>query len=59
VDEARLWPESLGVGAPYPDMVDSSLENDIAALIKESEHKKPSEETLNKYIIRIKAINNI
>lgn len=59
VDEARLWPESLGVGAPYPDMVDNSLENDMVALIKEAEHKKPSEETLNKYSTRIKAINNI
>jgi hypothetical protein len=59
VDEARLWPENLGVGAPYPDMVDSSLENDMTALIKEAEHKKPSEKTLDEYRDRIKAINNI
>jgi hypothetical protein len=59
VDEARLWPENLGVGAPYPDMVDDSLENDITALIKEAEHKKPSEKTFDEYIARVKAINNI
>ncbi len=59
VDEARLWPENLGVGAPYPDMIDSSLENDIAALIKEAEHQKPSEKALDEYRARIKAINNI
>lgn len=59
VDEARLWPESLGVGAPYPDMVDNSLENEVAALIKEAEHKKPSEKTLDEYNARIKAINKI
>ena len=59
VDEARLWPENMGVGAPYPDMVDSSLENDVAALIKEAEHKKPSDKTLSEYSARIKAINNI
>lgn len=58
VDEARLWPENLGVGAPYPDMVDNSLENDMAALIKETEHQKPSEKTLDEYCVRIKAINN-
>jgi thioredoxin-like negative regulator of GroEL len=59
VDEARLWPENLGVGAPYPDMIDSSLENDTAALIKEAEHEKPSKKTLDEYRARIKAINNI
>lgn len=59
VDEARLWPENLGVGAPYQDMIDSSLENDMAALIKEAEHKKPSEKTLDEYRARIRAINNI
>ncbi|MDO3629039.1 DUF5107 domain-containing protein [Mucilaginibacter sp. BT774] len=59
VDEARLWPENLGVGSPYPDMVDSSLENDMTALIKEAEHKKPSEKILDEYRARIKAINNI
>jgi tetratricopeptide (TPR) repeat protein len=59
VDEARLWPENLGVGAPYPDMVNSSLENDVATLIKEAEHKKLSEKTLDEYRGRIKAINNL
>jgi Tfp pilus assembly protein PilF len=59
VDEARLWPENLGVGAPYPDMVDSSLENSIADLIKRSDHEKPSEKTLNDYLARINAINSI
>jgi Tfp pilus assembly protein PilF len=59
VDEARLWPENLGVGAPYPDTIDSSLENDMGTLIKEAEHKKPSEKTLDEYRTRIKAINKM
>lgn len=59
IDEARLWPENLGVGAPYPNTIDDSLENDMATLIKKAEHQKPSEKTLNEYRARVKAINNI
>lgn len=59
VNEARLWPENLGVGAPYPDLIDNSLENDMTVLIKEAERKKPSEKMLDEYRARIKAINNI
>lgn len=59
VEEARLWPENLGVGAPYPDEIDSHLENEIAGLIKDSARQKPSEKTLDKYFARVKAINGI
>lgn len=59
VDEARLWPENLGAGAPYPDMADSSLENSLAGLIKRSVHQKPSEKTLSEYLARINAIGSI
>lgn len=30
VDDARLWPENLGVGKPYPDDVDERLEDWLA-----------------------------
>ena len=59
VDEARLWPESLGVGAPYPDQIDNHLEDAIAGLIKDSSTQKPSEKTLNDYFAKVKAINGM
>ena len=59
VKEARLWPEHLGVGAPYPEDVDSSLENSMDELIKRSNHEKPSAKTLDDYRTRVKAINGI
>lgn len=31
--EAKLWPENLGAGAPYPDMADYSLEEELASLV--------------------------
>jgi len=31
VDAARLWPENLGAGKPYPDDVDERLEDFLAA----------------------------
>lgn len=40
VSEARKWPESLGAGAPYPDMVDNSVEDRIQKLIIQSEKEK-------------------
>src|ERR1700741_3147461 len=47
VEEARLWPENLGVGAPYPEDIDNRLENDIANLIKSSNGRKPTGKTLD------------
>jgi len=40
VDEAKLWPERLGAGAPYPDMVNHTLEDDIQQLINGTQKGK-------------------
>lgn len=37
VKEATLWPENLGAGSPYPDMIDSSLEENIRKVIIETQ----------------------
>jgi predicted Zn-dependent protease len=37
VKEARLWPENLGAGAPYPDMINNNLEDEIQKLINQTE----------------------
>lgn len=34
VQDARLWPENLGVGKPYDDMIDSSREDALEAEIR-------------------------
>ena len=60
VDEARLWPENLGVGAPYADLIDSSLENNIEKLIKNGmKNNPPSEKVVAAYMAKAKAINGI
>lgn len=56
VNEARLWPEHLGVGAPYPDQIDNSLENSLTELI--SAGKTPSNKELDEYTAKVKAIMN-
>jgi predicted Zn-dependent protease len=59
VNEARQWPESLGVGAPYPDMINNNLEDDIQKLInKIKEGQKISTEVLNDYKKKVKSITN-
>jgi hypothetical protein len=40
VEEAELWPERLGVGAPYPDMINHTLEDDIQQLINGTQKGK-------------------
>lgn len=57
--EARLWPEHLGAGAPYPDMVDTSLENAIDSLIEQAAHNKADDNTVNTYLAKAKAINGM
>ena len=37
VSDARQWPERLGAGAPYPDMVDNTLQDQIQKLINETQ----------------------
>ena len=35
--EAKEWPERLGAGAPYPDMVDNTLEDQVQKLIYDTQ----------------------
>lgn len=58
VDDARQWPEHLGVGAPYPDLIDNKLENDMDNAIRMLKEKKqvPAKQ-LNALETRIRAIN--
>lgn len=59
VNEARQWPESLGVGAPYPDMINNNLEDNIQKLINQTrEGQKLSAEVLNNYKKKVKSITN-
>jgi len=59
VEEAKLWPEHLGVGAPYPGDADNQRETEITALIKSSNRHKPSEKTMKGYFAKVRAINGI
>ena len=58
VDDARQWPEHLGAGAPYPDLIDNKLENDMDNAIRMLKEKKqvPAKQ-LNALETRIRAIN--
>jgi hypothetical protein len=59
VSQARQWPENLGVGGPYPQDADDSLENLVEGLIARSGRQKPSEKTLSEYLARVKAIGGM
>lgn len=51
VNEARKWPERLGAGAPYPDMIDQRLEDEIQKLIIQTQKgQKLSEDIFNDYV---------
>lgn len=57
VKESQLWPENLGVGAPYPQDIDLTLQNQLSGLISQSKKGIPvNEETLKGIIKRIKAL---
>ena len=44
VNEAGLWPERLGAGAPYPNMINHTTEDEITQLIKKTQQgQKPGE----------------
>jgi Tfp pilus assembly protein PilF len=59
VNEARQWPESLGVGEPYANMINDELENDIQKLINQTKQgQKLSAEVFNNYKTKVKAITN-
>lgn len=40
VSEASLWPENLGVGAPYPEDIDSTLEMCLVNMIQKAKINK-------------------
>ena len=42
VDAARLWPENLGAGKPYPADVDERLEDFLAAQGRAPQRRRPS-----------------
>ena len=49
VDAARLWPENLGAGKPYPADVDERLEDFLAAQgLARQGRSAPSKELLQK-----------
>ena len=54
VNEARLWPERLGAGAPYPEMINHTLEDEIQQLINKAQQgKKLSDDTFDDYARKI------
>jgi hypothetical protein len=58
VDESRQWPEHLGVGKPYPNMINDRLQNEIENLIRKAEKKhKLNKKQINSYVSKVKAIN--
>jgi predicted Zn-dependent protease len=50
ISDARQWPERLGSGAPYPDMKNETLQDDIESLVKETQQgKKLSDNMIGEY----------
>ncbi|MDQ2719617.1 MAG: DUF5107 domain-containing protein [Bacteroidota bacterium] len=54
VNEAGQWPESLGAGAPYSNLIDNTLEDQILKLIKQGH--KLSDDTLKNYESKVNEI---
>lgn len=55
VAEAREWPERLGVGKPYPDMLNDTLPNDIEKLIQQTKQgEKIPDNSISIYMDKIK-----
>lgn len=46
ISESEEWPEHLGEGKPYPNMINDSLQTEIETLIKKAKksHRMPSKE---------------
>jgi hypothetical protein len=60
VNESRQWPENLGVGAPYPDMVNNTLPDEIENLINQTKQgKKLSDETADEYLKKINQVGRL
>jgi hypothetical protein len=58
VKEAREWPESLGVGKPYPDQINNSPADAIEKLIIQVKNgQKISGDVINDYIRKVTGID--
>lgn len=58
VSESREWPESLGEGKPYPDMIHDTLQNDIERFIRNTmQNKKMDNVQINIYRKKVEALN--
>jgi len=56
VIESRKWPERLGVGKPYPDMINDSLENGIEKLIQQTmQGYKLSNSDVDTFMVKVKS----
>ena len=59
VNEAEEWPERLGAGAPYPDMIDNSIEDEIEKLINQTKQgQKLSGNVIEDYVKRVNGIDD-
>jgi hypothetical protein len=57
VQDSRKWPEHLGVGKPYPDRIDDTLQNDIEKFIQQAKQTHQlNNDRINLYISKIKAL---
>jgi Tfp pilus assembly protein PilF len=50
INNSKLWPENLGVGKPYDDLIDYNTEDFMTALIYEKQGKN---DTANKYYEKV------
>lgn len=51
IDQARLWPEHLGVGKPYDDRIDTRLEDILTAVVlKRQGNAEGSDTMINKVL---------
>ncbi len=59
LNEASQWPERLGAGAPYPDMINNSLENDIQKLITQTRKgQKLSDSVVEDYVKKVESMGD-
>ncbi|MEO8820440.1 MAG: DUF5107 domain-containing protein [Ginsengibacter sp.] len=57
VKEACQWPERLGAGAPYPDMVNNTLEDEVQKLINQTKAgQKLSDDLIEGYFKKVNAL---
>ena len=54
VEEAKEWPMNLGEGKPFPENINTSLEDSIDQLIREARGNKKLEIDYPKYTNEIK-----